>query len=219
MVLLVTPELLVEIFGPRVLPIKRAVARIDSINEAIKYAELNTTLRLAHYLGQVGHESLAFRYSREIWGPSAAQKRYERDFSAPWPNKPPVTKAERSFYAANRLAYTLGNLRAGDGIRYMGRGDLQTTGRGNYQRLTKRLRARGIDCPDFEADPAKLEQSPWIALAGADFWVMRNLNQWADLDDLYTLTKRVNGGTNGIAHRQAIKTAALTVLMKEPVWE
>jgi len=210
-----TAALLVEIFGQRVLPIRRALDRLDSIREAVKYAELNTPLRLAHYFGQVGHESLAFRYPREIWGPSAAQKRYERNFDAPWPSKPPVTNAERTFYAVNRLAYTLSNHRAGDGIRYMGRGDLQTTGRGNYIRLTQRLRAKGIDCPDFEADPVKLEQSPWVALSAADYWVMRNLNQWADVDDLYTLTKRVNGGTNGLAHRQAIKTAALAVLMKE----
>ena len=209
----ITAELLVEIFGPRVLPIRRAVDRLASIQEAVKYAELNTPLRLAHYLGQVGHESLAFRYPREIWGPSAAQKRYERNFNAPWPSTP--TQARQALYAVNRLAYTLSNHRAGDGIRYMGRGDLQTTGRGNYVRLTQRLRAKDINCPDFEAEPARLEQSPWVALSAADYWVMRNLNQWADVDDLYTLTKRVNGGTNGLAHRQAIKTAALAVLMKE----
>jgi putative chitinase len=97
----------------------------------------------------------------------------------------------------------------------MGRGDLQTTGRGNYRRLTQRLWQRGVQCPDFEADPGALEQPQWLALSAADYWVMRGLNRFADADDIETLTKRVNGGLNGFAHRQALYTALRTSLMKD----
>lgn len=197
-------------------PVSRMMSRVGPLGDAIKYADLTTGLRFSHYIGQVGHESGRFRYVREIWGPTAAQKRYERDFSAPWPSTPERSRLKA--FATNRLAYALGNDRAGDGLRYMGRGDIQTTGRGNYRRLTQRLRARGIDCPDFEASPTLIEQQPWCTLAAADYWVMRNINQWADIDDIYTVTKRVNGGSNGLADRQAIQTSMRMVLMKENLW-
>ena len=194
------------------MPAIGARERVDSINEAFKYAEINTALRVAHYLAQVGHETLNFKYRREVWGPTAAQLRYERNFTAPWPQTPEQARLKE--YSVNRLAYTLGNERAGDGLRFMGRGDLQTTGRGNYRRLTQRLWQRGLHCPDFEAQPTELERSQWLALSAADYWVMRGLNRFADADDITTLTKRVNGGLNGFAHRQALYTAVLTALMK-----
>lgn len=206
----VTAATLIEILA---IPAARAQARIGSILAAIEYAELNTPLRLAHYLGQVGHETYRFKFTREIWGPTAAQKRYERNFNEPWPSTP--SQAKMPVYKANRLAFTLGNVAAGDGLRFLGRGDLQTTGRGNYKRLTQRLKQKIEDCPNFEAMPAALEQAPWVSLAAADYWVMRNLNVWADANDIYELTCRVNGGTNGLADRQAIFTAAFAVLSKE----
>lgn len=194
------------------MPLSRANERVESINEAFAYAEINTPLRVAHYLAQVGHETLNFKFRREVWGPTTAQRRYERDFNSPWPRTP--EQARTAAHMTNRLAFTLGNDNAGDGIRYMGRGDLQTTGRGNYRRLTRRLSQRGVQCPDFELEPAELERPQWLALSAADYWVMRGLNRFADADDITTLTKRVNGGLNGFAHRQALYTAVLTALMK-----
>lgn len=205
----ITAALLVDALR---MPRARAQQRVESINAAIEYAELTTTKRLAHYLGQVGHETYSFFYRREIWGPTAAQKRYERDFSAPWPST--RAEARSAPYRANRLAWNLGNVLAGDGLRYMGRGDIQTTGRANYRQLTKRLRDRGIACPDFEAQPALLEQDPWVSLSAADYWVMRNINDAADADDLTRVTRLVNGGENGIAHRQALYASSLAALMR-----
>lgn len=207
--MMITPAFLVDALR---MPMTRALDRAESINEAFRYAEINTPLRAAHYLAQVGHETLNFRYRREVWGPTAAQLRYERNLAAPWPVNP--EQAGTKAFAVNRLAYRLGNHRAGDGLRYMGRGDLQTTGRGNYRRLTQRLRDRGLSCPDFEAEPAALEQPQWLALSAADYWVMRGLNRFADADDITTLTKRINGGLNGFAHRQALYTAVCAALMK-----
>jgi putative chitinase len=195
------------------IPLARAAQHVEGIKAAIKYAELNTDRRLAHFLAQVGHETGRLRFMREIWGPTAAQNRYERDFEAPWPATPIL--ARQSIYKANRLAFTLGNARKGDGLRYMGRGALQTTGAGNYGRLTKRLKEKLEDeCPDFLAKPALLELSPWNMLSAADYWVMRNLNEFADLDDILGLTKRVNGGVNGLADRQAIYASAWLAITK-----
>lgn len=85
-------------------------------------------LRIAHFLAQGSAETGAFRYMREIWGPTPAQKRYEgRD--------------------------DLGNCIAGDGKKFLGRGIFQITGRDNYERYGKRL-ALDLACnPELAETP------------------------------------------------------------------
>lgn len=156
--------------------------------QAMQWAEINTPQRMAHWFGQLGHESGRGRYTREIWGPTAQQLRYE-----------PTTT----------LSKTLGNTRPGDGARYMGRGLIQLTGRANYRAFSARAKAAfGSDTPDFEDFPRLLETSAWASFSAADYWRARGLNRWADADDLLTLTKRINGGTNGLADRHALTARA-----------
>lgn len=187
------------------IPLQRAAAHAPAIERACSFAEINTPLREAHFIAQVGHETGLLRYLREVWGPTSAQVRYERRTDAPW-----------AASGANRLAYMLGNVKVGDGKRFMGRGALQTTGRTNYRRLTRRLKTEiGDDVPDFEAAPMLLEEPQWAWLSAADYWRMRGLNAIADADDILMLTRRINGGTNGLGHRQALYAASRAVLMKE----
>lgn len=87
----------------------------------------------------------------------------------------------------------LGNVRPGDGPRYRGRGGLQTTGRANYVALRDRLRAKGIDCPDFEAEPEKLELPEWAWLSACDYVEMRKLNAKADAGDFLGYCIGING--------------------------
>lgn len=194
------------------IPASRAQVHAGPMLTALEVAEINTELRLAHWLGQIGHETGRLRYLREIWGPTSAQLRYERALAAPWPAGP--QDARRPAFARNRLAYALGNTQAGDGARFKGRGGIQTTGRGNYRRLTQRLRERlGASVPNFEGAPGLLETPEWGWMAAADYWQMRGLNTYADADDLTTLTRKVNGGTNGLADRQAIKSQAMAAIL------
>lgn len=187
---LVSSALLQRVFG-----IKATVANewVDKINEACAFAEINTPQRIAAFLAQIGHESGNLKYTREIWGPTKQQLRYERGTS---------------------LAKTLGNTEPGDGKRYMGRGLLQTTGRANYRMTRDRLRRYlGDSVPDFEAQPQLLQEKRWAAIAAALYWRERKLNRFADSGDFSELTRRINGGFNGLAHRQALYTAALSILM------
>lgn len=149
---------------------------IEPLQAAFAYAHINTPKREAAFLAQVGHESGAFLYVREIWGPTSAQRRYEG-------------------------RQDLGNTQPGDGFRYRGRGLIQVTGRANYNRLTSRLSWMGS--PDFIAEPEALEQPRWAALSAADYWHDRRLNELADAGKFKTLTKRINGGLNGYADRLA----------------
>jgi putative chitinase len=170
----------------------RAELHAAPMLEAMRYADITTPQRMAHWLGQLGHESGRGFYTREIWGPTAQQLRYE----------PPTS-----------LARTLGNTRPGDGARYMGRGFLQITGRANYRSFTARTREGfGNSAPDFEAAPRLLQGSEWASLSAADYWRARGLNRWADADDMLNLTKRINGGLNGLADRQALTTRALRII-------
>ncbi len=170
------------------IPRQRADLWVPHIQSAMELADITTPLRLAHFLGQVGHESGRFRCTREIWGPTSAQARYE---------------------PATTLSRRLGNTRAGDGKRFMGRGLIQTTGRANYVHTNERMRMLvGSAAPDVMTAPALLELPEWAAISAAIYWHDRGLNRYADADDIYTLTKRVNGGSNGIADRQAICASA-----------
>ena len=192
------------------IPLARAAARAPHLQVAVEMAEVSTPQRLAHYLAQIGHESGLLVYRRELWGPTAAQRLYERDFSAPWPTSlADLQRHRRTKYLRNRIAYQLGNTQPGDGLRYTGRGDIQVTGRANYRALTARL---GAGAPDFEAAPRLLETAEWASVSGADFWLTRGLNALADANDLLGITRRINGGTNGLAHRQALFAHAMAVL-------
>lgn len=174
------------------IPASRAQLWASTMQPALQLADISTPQRLACWLAQVGHETGRLRYVREIWGPTAAQQRYE-----------PVTTLSRR----------LGNTQPGDGRRYLGRGLIQTTGRANYARLTDRVRQlMGDSAPDFVATPALVEVPQWAAIAAAVYWRDRDLNRWADAFDFVTLTKRINGGTNGLADRQHLYTQALSAI-------
>lgn len=183
------PDVLAECL---LIPVRRAELWAPAMARAMTCADISTPARAAHWLGQIGHETGRLRYVREIWGPTRQQLRYE-------PGTP--------------LAARLGNVRRGDGVRYMGRGLIQVTGRANYAGLTGRLRKSiGESVPDFEAAPRLLESPEWAALSAADYWRSRSLNRFADAADIVMLTKRINGGTNGLADRVALTDRALSIL-------
>lgn len=90
----------------------------------------------------------------------------------------------------------LGNTQPGDGKRFKGRGIIQLTGRANYRAYGKAL---GID---LENDPERAKDPEVSVLTALEYWKNRNLNYFADKDDITTITKRINGGLNGFADRQ-----------------
>jgi putative chitinase len=100
----------------------------------------------------------------------------------------------------------LGNTEAGDGVRYKGRGLIQITGRANYRALSDYFDV------DFVRNPEWLETPEWACRSAAWFWTARGLNELADREDFKLITKRINGGYNGIQERLAYYTKALTVM-------
>lgn len=91
----------------------------------------------------------------------------------------------------------LGNVQPGDGNRYHGRGIFQLTGRANYRKYGALLNI------DLEGQP-ELAAQPDISLKIAlQYWNDHNLSKYADADDIETITRRINGGLNGFADREA----------------
>lgn len=138
---------------------------------------INEPAILAQFLAQVEHESGGYKYVREIWGPTAAQKRYEG-------------------------RKDLGNTQPGDGKRFMGRDLLQVTGRANYRALTAWVRKTFGATVDFEASPELLESPEWLGIGAIWYFLTRKgLIAACRAGDIEKVTKMVNGGLNGYDDR------------------
>ncbi len=184
-VVILTGEQLQQIM-PRLRQNQRAAETVlEPLNEALAEFQINTPLRVAAFLATVAHESGEFKWMQEIWGPTKQQIKYD----------PP-----------GRLAKQLGNTQAGDGKRYMGRGPIQLTGRGNYRRFGTIL---GLPLETQPELAAQLDHGIRIA---ACFWQTKDLNVLADRSEFTKITERVNGGHNGLAERLVYFERAKTVL-------
>jgi putative chitinase len=92
----------------------------------------------------------------------------------------------------------LGNTIVGDGVKFKGRGLIQITGRANYGLCSTALTGSShtfIDNPELLATPL------YACLSAGWYWNSRGLNTLADMGDFMGITKRINGGTNGLASR------------------
>lgn len=167
------------------LPIAKVDQLLPHLNQAMRDYGVDTMLRTAAFLAQLAHESAEFRFMEEIWGPTDAQRRYE-----------PVSS----------LATRLGNTQAGDGKRFKGRGPIQITGRANYSRYGQLLGHDLVGQPELAAQPDVA-----FSIAGL-YWASNNLNEKADTKDFVGITKRINGGVNGLEDRERYYARAQAVL-------
>jgi len=169
----------------------------------IKYKSLldkngiNTPLRLAHFFGQLEHESGLKPISENLnYGASGLIRifrKYFTDLEAIKFQRQPKKIANRVY--ANRMGN--GNEASGEGWKYRGRGFIQLTGKENYHRLSNDTDIDFLHNPDLLLDEAK-------AMIGAIwFWNKNNLNKYADKDDVRGITKSINGGFNGLDDRIA----------------
>lgn len=101
----------------------------------------------------------------------------------------------------------LGNVQPGDGKRYKGRGPIQITGRANYRTYGRLI---GIDIENHPTIAAVPSIGLHLAL---EYWKSKGLNALADADDVLTITRRINGGTNGLADRKAHLVKAKALLL------
>lgn len=160
--------------------------------------KINTPLRLAHFMAQIEHESNLKPVSENLnYSESGLLKIFGKYF----------TKEKAKFYArkpeqianivyANRMGN--GNTESGEGWKYRGRGFIQITGKSNYTKLTQ---STGID---YVNNPDKLLTEADALISALWYWKKINANKLADKDDLKGITRLINGGYNGLAHREQL---------------
>lgn len=189
---------------------------VDSDNWAIvlnatlpKYG-ITTKLRLSSFIAQCAHESAQFNILSENLNYSAAALRsvfarhFQSDTLASDYARQPEKIANRVY--SNRMGN--GPESSGDGWAYRGRGVIQLTGRDNYERFANSI---GNDKVVTSPDIVSTDKS--LALASACwFWSVNNLNTICDNGDFKLLTRRINGGLNGLEDREKYYNTALQVL-------
>lgn len=175
-------------------------AVISQIPGVMEKFQINTPLRLAHFLAQCGHESGGFRLTKENLNYSA--KGLMGIFKKYFPNEALAKQYERKPEKIANKVYgnRMGNgpEASGDGAKFCGRGYIQLTGKDNYIAFGKAINE------DLTVDPT-LVASKYALLSAAWFFSKNGLNKLADggaTDAVVTMiTKRVNGGTIGLPDR------------------
>jgi putative chitinase len=211
--MLITEQQLLQI-----LPKARPVAGIflPALNRAMARYRIDSRVRQAALLAQVGHESGQLRNLVENLNYGA------EGLAATWPgryrcadgkpNAKAVSLARKPEAIANdAYAGRNGNIHPGDGWRFRGRGLLQVTGRANYAAA-----GAGLGLP-LEAEPQLLEQPEHAAMSAAWWWAKHGLNELADAGRFQDIGSIINTGKtgrapHGAAERKALYDLALRVL-------
>ena len=173
------------------------IAQIPGVQD--KFA-IDSTLRLAHFLAQTGHESGGFKFKSENLNYSAEILR--KVFPKYFPDIVVAKQYERKPEAIASRVYGgrmgNGNEASKEGFKYKGRGYIQLTGKDNYKAFDATVEDDILASPDLVATKYPLLSAAW-------FWNSRKLNSIADqgaTDEVVTkITKLVNGGTIGLADR------------------
>jgi putative chitinase len=180
----------------------------EALDQLLDDYEINTPLRVAHFVAQCAHESGNFVFIKENLNYRAAslRKTFPKYFTddaiaAQYANRP--EKIANRVYA-NRMGN--GNEASGDGYRYCGRGLIQLTGKDNYTFFAGSLNIPVEEASDYLATFEGAAQSAcW-------FWEQNNLNRFADANDVKGLTRAINGGYIGLEDRISHTEHALHVL-------
>jgi len=180
----------------------------EALDQLLDDYDINTPLRVAHFVAQCAHESGSFRFIEENlnYRAESLTKTWPRLFPtmdiARQYEKQPVKIANRAY--GNRMGN--GDEASGDGWRYRGRGLIQLTGRDNYTFFAGSLGIPVEEAADY------LSTFEGAAQSACFYWEQNNLNRFADANDVKGLTRAINGGYLGLEDRIKHTQHALHVL-------
>jgi len=170
---------------------------------------LNTRLRIAHFMAQIEHESGLKPISESLnYSVKRMLEIFKSDFDVnrdKWLSPKEKEKVLFLIGHPDRIANFVyadqngnGNEASGEGWKYRGRGFIQITGKENYFRLANDT---DLDCLK---NPDLLLEEPNAMISALWFWNLKGLNKLADKNDIVGITKKINGGLNGIEHRKEL---------------
>ena len=177
---------------------------LDPLNETFAKYDISTPKRQACFIGQCMHESGGFKILQENLNYSATA------LMRTWPSRfPDLETADKYAHNPQMIASKvylgrMGNVTPEDAGKYIGRGLIQLTGKENYANCGVGIGVDLLGHPDWLATPK------YAALSAGWFWNKKGLN--ALVDDIETMTKRINGGTIGLDDRKAKINMALNAL-------
>jgi len=178
---------------------------IDPLNKTCEKFDINTPERVAMFMAQVGHESGGLNHVEENLNYRA--ETLSRVFPKYFRENDPEDYAHNPEKIAN-LVYSNrmgnGDEDSGDGYKFHGRGLIQLTGRSNYESFAEDLSMELDEAVEY------LKTPEGAAMSAGWFWNKNNLNHYADNEDVVGATKRINGGTIGLAERKELYEEAKT---------
>ena len=203
--------------------IKNPEKWLDAVQVTCDRFEINTDKRIAAFLAQTAHESGGYTMLEENLNYSDVTMAtvWPNRFAEMGPDKKPIKENGKN--KPNRFAIALhrkpemianvvysnrmgnGTIESGEGWKYRGRGLKQLTGKDNYTRCGKAIGYDLVDRPELLLIPE------YAALSAGWFWEANKLGAFADNDDFVGMTKKINGGTIGLADREARYKAVLAV--------
>lgn len=210
-----------EQFASLFLNAKDPQSWVDSMNNVFPTYEINTPNRIAAFLAQCGHESVGWKVFEENLNYSA--ERLMVIFKKYFPTKELANDyARQPQKIANRVyGGRLGNgpEESGDGWLYRGRGPIQLTGKDNYRAFSKYMfeenliedEEKILNNPDLVAATATADRK-FALMSAIWFWNINKLNVEADAGNLETMTRKINGGLNGLEDRKKLYDQAIRLL-------
>lgn len=168
------------------------------LNEVLEEYEINSVERIAAFISQTSHESLDYTALVENLNYSARGLRgtfgkYFTESQALAYQRKPQSIASRVY--ANRMGNS--DEQSGDGWLYRGRGIVGVTGKNNYAACSQFI----FESDVLISEPHLLEEPIYALRSGCWYWSSNNLNLIADTGDVAKLTRRINGGQNGLSDR------------------
>jgi putative chitinase len=189
---------------------------------------ISNYLELAHFLSQAGHETGDFKKASTSENLNYSTVKRLRDiFSKYFPStmKDEEVKAytNNSEKLGNKVyggRFGNGNESTGDGYKYRGRGIFQLTFKDNYQAFTNFYQDKYSSSVDFVSEPDQIANNAEYSVLSALWFFNTNvggLKMDATKASATAITKKVNGGTNGLSDRQDIFNRAVFVLIVQPI--
>ena len=175
------------------------------LNMYLDKYNIDTELRVAHFLAQTAHESAEFtRFIENLnYGTKGLLETFDKYFNKSNVinyNRNPEKIANKVY--ANRMGN--GNPESGDGWKFRGRGLIQLTGQENYFKFFKSIN-KPINIDYLTTPEGAVESSCW-------YWDDKDTNHYADIDDIVSVTKKINGGTLGLDSRKLYLARAKKVI-------
>lgn len=190
----------------------KALIYLDPLKAAMELYNIDTERRVSHFLAQLAHESAGFtrleenlNYSDQglarVWPKRFRGADGQPNALAKSLHRKPELIANHVY--SNRMGN--GDVASGDGWKYRGRGFIQLTGKNNYKTASAAVCGSTL----IVESPESVLKPELAALTAAWFWAHNGLNQIADTGDTEGVTRRINGGTVGLEHREKLTVLAL----------